>query len=99
MLLGRAVVATNWSGNTDFMDAQTAALVPYTLIPAIDPRGVFQAPGAVWADADVAAAAAQLRRLADDAAARLALGTRAQAAAKQRLGSAPLAAALREIGL
>ncbi len=99
MLLGRAVVATDWSGNTDFMDADTAALVPYRLVPAVDPRGVFQAPGAVWAEADVAVAAAHLRRLADDAAARVALGARARVAARQRLGSAPLAAALRGIGL
>ena len=99
MLLGRAVVATDWSGNTDFMDAETAAMVPYRLVPASDPRGVFQAPGAVWAEADIAAAAAHLRRLADDAAERVALGARAQAAARQRLGSAPLAAALRGIGL
>ena len=99
MLLGRAVIATDWSGNTDFMDADTAALVPYRLVPAVDPRGVFQAPGAVWAEADVPAAAAHLRRLADDAKARTALGARAQAAARVRLGSAPLAAALRGIGL
>ncbi len=99
MLLGRAVVLTNWSGNTDFTDEQTAALVPYRLIPAVDPRGVFQAPGAVWAEADVDAAAAQLRRLADDPAARIALGARAQVAARQRLGPAPLAAALQAIGL
>ena len=98
MLLGRAVVATNWSGNTDFMDADTASLVPFRLVPAVDPRGVFQAPGAVWAEADIPAAAAELRRLADDAAARTALGARAQAAARVRLGSAPLAAALRGIG-
>ena len=45
-------------------------MVPYRLVPAIDPRGVFQAPGAVWAEADIGAAAAHLRRLADDAAAR-----------------------------
>jgi glycosyltransferase involved in cell wall biosynthesis len=94
MLLGRAVVATNWSGNVDFMDAETAALVPYRLIPAVDPRGIFQAPGAVWAEADVGAAAAQLRRLADDAEGRHALGARAQMAARQRLGPAALAAAL-----
>ena len=94
MLLGRPVVATNWSGNTDFMDAETAALVPYRLVPAIDPRGVFQAPGAVWAEADVGAAAAHLQFLAGSSEARLALGARAQAAARQRLGPAALAGAL-----
>ncbi len=99
MLLARAVVLTDWSGSTDFADADTAAPVPCRLVPAIDPRGVFQAPGAVWAEADVGAAAAQLRRLADDGAAREALGRRAQAAARQRLGTAPLAAALRGLGL
>ena len=99
MLLGRAVVLTNWSGNTDFTDAETAALVPYRLVPAVDPRGVFQAPGAVWAEADVDAAAAHLRRLAADPASRIALGARAQVAARQRLGPAPLAAALQAIGL
>jgi glycosyltransferase involved in cell wall biosynthesis len=99
MLLGKPVVVTDWSGNTDFCDADTAALVPYRLVPAADPRGVFEAPGAVWAEPDLAAAASQLRRLADDPAARAALGGRAQAAARERLGPAPLAAALRGIGL
>jgi glycosyltransferase involved in cell wall biosynthesis len=99
MLLGRAAVATNWSGNIDFMDETSAAMVPYRLIPAIDPRGVFQAPGAVWADADVGVAAAHLARLADDPAARATLGGAARAMAQSRLGTAPLAAALRGIGL
>ena len=99
MLLGKPVVLTDWSGNTDFTDDQTAALVPFRLIPAVDPRGVFQAPGAVWAEADVSAAAEHLRRLADDPAERQALGGRAQVAARQRLGPAPLAAALQAIGV
>ena len=53
MLLGRAVVATGWSGNMDFMDADSAALVGYRLVPARDPRGVFEAPGADWAEPDL----------------------------------------------
>lgn len=99
MLLGRATIATDWSGNTDFMDATSAAMVPYRLIPAADPRGVFQAPGAVWADADIGAAATHLARLADDPALRAQLGGAGRAMALQRLGTAPLAAALRGIGL
>ena len=99
MLLERATVATGWSGNVDFMDDACAALVPFRLVPAQDPRGVFQAPGAVWADADIAVAAAHLRRLADDPAARMALGRAGRASVLQRCGSAPLAAALRGIGL
>ncbi len=99
MLLGKPVVATGWSGNLDFMDETSAALVAYRLIPASDPRGVFEAPGALWAEPDIGMAADHLTRLADDAAARRALGARARAMALSRLGTAPLEAALAAIGL
>jgi hypothetical protein len=68
-------------------------------VPARDPRGVFEAPGAEWAEPDIAAAAGHLRRLADDPALRAAIGARGQAAARARLGTAPLEAALAGIGL
>lgn len=66
MRLGRPVLATGWSGNMDFMDERSAALVPYTLVPARDSRGVYSAAGAVWAEPDTGAAAQLLRRLARD---------------------------------
>ena len=99
MLLGIPVVATGWSGNMEYMDPASAALVPYVLIPARDPRGVFEAPGATWADPDLGAAAAHLMRLADDPAARRTLGQAGRQAARQRLGTAPLADAVRGLGL
>ncbi len=99
MLLSVPVVATDWSGNVDFMDAGCAAMVPARLIPARDPRGVFMAPGAEWAEPDIALAAAHLVRLADDPVARRALGQAGQAAARARLGLGPLAAAVRGLGL
>jgi glycosyltransferase involved in cell wall biosynthesis len=99
MLLGRPVIATAWSGNMDFMDQTSAALVGYRLIPARDPRGVFEADGAEWADPALDDAVAQLRRLADDGQERLALGARGRSMAEARLGAEPLAAALRGIGL
>lgn len=99
MLLGRPVIATGWSGNLEFMDANSAALVGYRLVPAVDPRGVYEAPGAVWAEADVREAAQQLRRLADDPAARADLAARGQAHVVAALGPAKLRAALEEIGL
>jgi glycosyltransferase involved in cell wall biosynthesis len=97
MLLARPVVATGWSGNMSFMDADCAALVGWHLVPANDPRGVYA--GAEWAEPDKAEAVAHLRRLADDPAARAALGARAREAALVRLGAAPLTAALRDLGL
>jgi glycosyltransferase involved in cell wall biosynthesis len=99
MLLGRPVIATGWSGNMDFMDEESAALVGYRLVPARDPRGVFEAPDAVWAEPDIDEAAAHLVRLAGDPAARVALGERGRARARASLGDAALREALQAIGL
>ena len=99
MLLGRPVIATGWSGNLDFMDADSAVLIGARLIPAVDPRGIYQVPGAVWADPDPGQAVAALRRLADDPALRVALGERGRTMALRRLGVEPMAAALAEIGV
>lgn len=99
MWLGRPVVATNWSGNTDFMTADNAAPVACRLVPAVDPRGVLEVAGAVWAEPDIADAAAHLRRLADDPAERRALGARAAASVRQTLGAGALAEAVRGLGL
>jgi glycosyltransferase involved in cell wall biosynthesis len=98
MLLERPVVATGWSGNMDFMDADCAALVDYRLVEARDSRSVFEVKDARWAEPDLVDAARWLTRLADDAALRQQLGARGKATALARLGTEPLAAALRDIG-
>jgi glycosyltransferase involved in cell wall biosynthesis len=99
MLLGRAVVATGWSGNMDFMTSDVSGLVPYTLIAARDPRGTYELAGARWAEPDVEAAAELLRRLAGDAPARAAMAAAGQAHAKKALGAGPLLAALAAAGV
>ena len=99
MLLGKPVVATDWSATTEYMDADCAALIPARLIPARDPRGVFAAPGAVWADPDTDAAAAVLARLAEDPGERTRLGAAGQRAARARLGPQTLADAVAALGL
>lgn len=78
MLAGRAVVATGWSGNLDFMTEDSACLVPSRQIPVHDPSELYVAPGLTWADPDIDAAAAALRRLYDDRAFCAALGQRAR---------------------
>jgi glycosyltransferase involved in cell wall biosynthesis len=92
MLLGKPVIATGWSGNTDFMDSTNAALVPYRLAPARDDRSVYRG---LWAEPDVAEAATLLRTLADDPASRRSLGARAQASVLARMDGSHLLAALR----
>nr|WP_221188266.1 glycosyltransferase family 4 protein [Endobacter medicaginis] len=99
MLLGRPVVATDWSGTTDFLDASCGVPVPFRLVPARDPRGVFEAPGACWADADVEAAAAALVMLAEDPGLRARLGAAAQAQAQARLDGRGLLDASARIGI
>jgi len=99
MLLGRPVIATAWSGNLEFMDETSAALVPARLVPPVDPRGVLDVRGTLWADPDIGVAAEHLRRLASDASARDALGARGRRVATDRLGPDSLIAALEGLGL
>lgn len=61
MALGTPAVATAWSGNLDFMDETCTMPVPARLIPVDDPQGIYR--GQEWADPDIDAAAAALRRL------------------------------------
>jgi hypothetical protein len=93
------VVATGWSGNLAFMTEQNSALVGYRLVPAMDDRGVYQIPGAVWAEPDIEDAAWHLRLLAEDASARAALGAAGQKDALQTLSAKPLLAALAASGV
>ena len=99
MALGKPVVATDWSATAEFIDHTNGMPVPYRLIPAADSRGVFEAPGAVWADADVGAAAALLRALADDPGLCKQLGEAARATIHARFTAAPLRDALAAAGL
>lgn len=97
MTLGKAVIATGWSGNMDFMDANTACLAPYVLNPVDDKSSVYDPTTARrWAEPDIAAAAAFLRRLADKPDERRALGERACAFATPRLDGTAYIAALNE---
>jgi glycosyltransferase involved in cell wall biosynthesis len=91
MLLGKPVIATGWSGNTDYMDESNAALVSYRLVPARDDRLVYRG---LWAEPDLAEAVWHLRRLAEDPALRHALGERARCSTLARLDGRALAAAL-----
>jgi glycosyltransferase involved in cell wall biosynthesis len=99
MQLGKPVVATGWSGNMEYMDHDSAALVGYRLVAARDRRGTYDVAHAVWAEPDIADAVAHLRRLADDEVERRALGARAREQALLRLGPDRLLAAIHGLGL
>jgi len=73
MLLGKPVIATNYSGNTDFMTARNSLPVDYTLVPV----GRDEYPGwqdQVWAEPSVVHAARHMHRVAGDRALAARLG-------------------------
>ena len=74
--LGKPVVATAWSGVMDFLDADSAVLIPWTQSPVQDSQDMYK--DGWWAEPDIDAAADALRRLIDDPAERAALGLRAR---------------------
>lgn len=91
MALGKPVVATAWSGNTDFMDASNSMPVRYRLAPARDDRAVYRG---LWAEPNVAEAADILRALADDPGRRKTLGDKARCSINARLTGRELIPAL-----
>jgi glycosyltransferase involved in cell wall biosynthesis len=66
MLLGKPVIVTAHSGNMDFTDAESAALVTCSLRPVAQGEYPF-GKGQLWAEPNVAVAARQMRRIATDA--------------------------------
>lgn len=83
MALGKPVVCTNWSGNTDFTTADTAALVDYELVPCEDPYGIYTDTNAHWAEVNHDHAVDILKRVANDRAYREQIG----AAAKRHIAT------------
>ncbi|MBU6408497.1 MAG: glycosyltransferase [Alphaproteobacteria bacterium] len=95
MLSERAVIATGWSGNLDFMDRESAALVDYTLIPVRDPQGIYRMQGARWAEPSIDHAVTHLRRLADNPDERQRVAAAGAAMARERLKGGAAAEALK----
>ncbi len=78
MAFGVPVIATDYSGNADFCDAETSFPVPYRLIAVPPGAARWRCNDAEWADADVEAAAAQMRRVFADYDGALAVAARAR---------------------
>ena len=83
MAMGIPVIATGWSGNLDFMDAESALLIPSRPVPVTDPQGIYA--GQTWADPDIDAAAAALRRLRAEPALAAGLARNGRARIAERL--------------
>ena len=66
MALGKPVVATNWSANTDFMNSEVACMVDYKLISENGEYLFYENQPRRWADPDIDQAADYLKKLYHD---------------------------------
>lgn len=77
MQLGKPVIATDYSSTTEFCNPDIAIPIPYRLVPI--QNGEYFTAMQTWADADVDAAAAALRKCHDDVAFRTEIGRKGKA--------------------
>jgi len=66
MKMGKVVIGTNYSGNTDFMNAENSCLVNYKLMDVKKEEYVFVEDGAQWADPDIDHAAEYMQKVYSD---------------------------------
>tara|TARA_R110002110_G_scaffold376568_2_gene586584 strand:+ start:89777 stop:90913 length:1137 start_codon:yes stop_codon:yes gene_type:complete len=63
MRIGRPVIATDWSGNMEFMTPESACLVGHTRVAVHDPQGIYPQAGQHWAEPNLGEATTWLQRL------------------------------------
>lgn len=65
MALGKPVIATNWSGNTDYMTPDNSCPVDYELVTLTETTGPYE-EGQIWAEPSTEHAAEYILKLASD---------------------------------
>jgi glycosyltransferase involved in cell wall biosynthesis len=78
MFLGKPVIGTNWSGNTDFMTSRNSCPVDGELVTLTRDHGPYRM-GQRWAEPDIDQAASFMRALVDDPAYAAKIGAAARA--------------------
>ncbi len=84
MYLGKPVIATNYSGNLEFMNSGNSLLVDYTMTELNEDSGPYER-GTRWAEPNVEHAANLMRWLYEHPAKAKALGARAAADIRRTL--------------
>jgi GT2 family glycosyltransferase len=77
MALGKVVIATYWSGNSDYMRPDNSICVNYTLTMLEDDYGPYN-KGQIWAEPDVDHAALSMKSLAENPQTAAQLGAKAK---------------------
>jgi glycosyltransferase involved in cell wall biosynthesis len=92
MYLGKAVIATHWSGNADMMDERNSLPVAFRLVPLLEDIGPYR-KGQVWAEPDIGDAARKMATIAErDSTLASELGARARHTMRERHSPAVVAA-------
>jgi glycosyltransferase involved in cell wall biosynthesis len=95
MALGKPVIATDYSGSTDFLDEETGFPIPYRIVQLPQPIGPYE-KGAIWAEPDLDAAAAAMRKVFEDREEGRKRGVAAAARIEERYGRAATAERLKK---
>lgn len=95
MYYGKPVIATNWSGNIDFMTKDTACLVDYELTDIGQDNGPYGARQK-WAEADVGQASEYMTLLKNDSAYYEKISKNAQKYIRQKFSPEICGARMRE---
>ncbi|WP_318249372.1 glycosyltransferase family 4 protein [Paenibacillus sp. alder61] len=82
MYLGKPVIGTSWSSNTDFMNQRNSCLVDYKLVPLKKDFGPYKAYQK-WADPDIEHASRYMIKLVNDPAFYLEVATNGERYIKQ----------------
>jgi len=96
MALGKPVIATGYSGNLEFMNADNSCLVDYRLVPVRPGQYIDFEPGWQWAEPCEAQAADLMRRLVQEPDFGARIGARAATCMAARFSHEAAAAAIRE---
>ena len=101
MALGKPMIATFYSGNTDYMTPWSCLPVPYRMTEVGMARGAYR-PGDAWAEPDLEAAADLMRKVYREPEEARAVGSRGQRHVRELLSLTAsgrrMAARLRRIG-
>ena len=84
MHMGKPLICTDYAGTNDYLDAETARLIPYSLVPIGEGHAPYSST-AFWAEPDLHEAAQAMRWVYDHPAEAQAMGSRAKVAAATRL--------------
>jgi glycosyltransferase involved in cell wall biosynthesis len=95
MYLGKPVIGTNWSANTDFMSQENSCPVRYTLTHIEKDEGPYRA-GQIWAEPDIDHAAWYMKALVEDGEFRARLGAAGQLTIRSEYSPAAIGKRYRE---